>query len=82
MCELFQFRSLSFSDLFLSHFLICLQFLIKSTTDSNGVPGRGLVLFIDLYSRLHKKYFDFIAANKALQHKVRLSLPIVEGVSV
>lgn len=34
------------------------------------MPGRGLVLFIDLYSRLHKKYFDFIAANKALQHKV------------
>lgn len=56
--------------LFLLLVFFCSQALIKSSVDSSGSPGKGLVLFIDLYCTIYRKYFDFLASNAALQSQV------------
>lgn len=51
-----------------------LKLLIKSSTDSNGVPGKGLIMAVDLFCRIHTKYFDLIAANPAILQQVLINV--------
>jgi hypothetical protein len=58
------------------------QDLVKSAAESNGAPGQGLSLYLELYTWTHCQFFSFLSRSENLQDQVSGGRTILVAVTV